>query len=150
VTPELWTCPACGRPFANPNQQHSCHAGITVDSHFAGRPPELRATFDTLEAALRELGPLTVEALKSRIGFKTRMCFCAAHVRRDHLHCHVVLARTLSSPRFRKVTALSPRNIVHEFALRSPADIDAEVRGWLAEAYAVGNQEHLAKKQGPH
>ncbi|HWM89087.1 MAG TPA: hypothetical protein VNO33_24720 [Kofleriaceae bacterium] len=38
----------------------------------------------------------------------------------------------------------SARNHAHHFRLGDPADVD-DVRAWLAEAYAVGRQEHLAR-----
>jgi len=37
----------------------------------------------------------------------------------------------------------SPRNVLHAFRLTSPDEIDDEFAGWLAEAYAVGEQRHL-------
>jgi hypothetical protein len=41
------------------------------------------------------------------------------------------------------VETFSPRNHLHAFRLTRPEEIDAELRGWLAEAYSVGAQEHL-------
>ena len=61
---------------------------------------------------------------------------------------HVVLARRLEDPRFRKVETISPRNHVHAFRLVSPVEIDAEFRSWLAEAYLVGEQRHLTRSPG--
>jgi len=58
----------------------------------------------------------------------------------------VVLARRRDSPRFTKVWGPSPRNQVHEFRLRGPDDVDEEVADWLREAYAVGQQKHLASR----
>jgi hypothetical protein len=39
-----------------------------------------------------------------------------------------------------------PRDHVHVFRLEKLGDIDAEFRTWLVEAYAVGEQRHLAKQ----
>jgi len=39
---------------------------------------------------------------------------------------------------------VSARNHVHFFRLTSADDLNSEFREWLAEAYAVGNQAHLA------
>jgi hypothetical protein len=63
-----------------------------------------------------------------------------------HIHWldgHVVLAERLESPRFTKVEVYSPRNILHAFRLREPAEVDAEFVDWLTRAYAVGRQHHL-------
>jgi hypothetical protein len=55
------------------------------------------------------------------------------------------MARNAGSPRFLKVEELSPRNVVHTFRLTSPADVDTEFTGWLAESYRVGCQQHLRR-----
>ena len=73
------------------------------------------------------------------------MSFAAFRPRRRWLGGHLVLARPVDSPRFLRVDTYSPRNVVHAFRLTSPADVDAEFTGWLAEAYRVGIQEHLRR-----
>ena len=42
---DLWTCPACGRGFANRNQSHAC-GRHSLEAHFAGKPPQIRSLFD--------------------------------------------------------------------------------------------------------
>lgn len=56
---------------------------------------------------------------------------------------HMVLARGLENPRFRRIESFSPRNHVHHFRLASVDEIDRELRSWLREACAVGEQKHL-------
>jgi hypothetical protein len=143
--PPLWECPACGRAFANRNQSHAC-ARHELAPHFAGRPPEIRALFDAVVAAVRAIGPVRMLPEKTRIAFQVRMSFAQVTPRRRWLDGHVVLARRLEHPRFRSVTTISPRNHVHVFRLERPDDIDAEFRAWLAEAYAVGEQRHLGRQ----
>jgi len=36
-----------------------------------------------------------------------------------------------------------PTYYVHRLKLRSPEDVDDELRGWLAEAREVGDQRHV-------
>jgi hypothetical protein len=55
---------------------------------------------------------------------------------------HLVLARRVDSPRFRRIETYSPRNVLHAFRLTAPAEVDAEFAAHLAEAYRVGAQEH--------
>ena len=140
--PELWTCPACGRGFANRNQSHACgrHA---LEAHFAGKPPEIRALYDALLERVRACGPVTVLPEKTRIAFQVRMSFAVAMPRRGWVDGHLVLARRVESPLFRRVETFSPRNHVHVFRLRSPADLTPELDALLREAYAVGEQKHL-------
>jgi hypothetical protein len=60
---------------------------------------------------------------------------------------HVVLARRLEHPRFRRIESLSARSHVHHIRLVTVADVDAELGAWLREAYEVGEQRHLARPQ---
>ena len=142
----LWRCPSCGREFANKNQSHACGRYELAD-HFAGRDPAVVRTYEALLRAARQNGPVTVLPEKTRIAFQVRMSFAALSLKKHWLDGHVVLARRLDSPRFKRIYEVSPRNQVHEFRLRSAAEVDAEVAAWLREAYAVGQQKHLARGQ---
>lgn len=143
TTRELWTCPECGRAFANRNQAHAC-GRHDLDAHFAGKPPEIRALFDALLARVQACGPVRVLPEKTRIAFQVRMSFAAAMPKRAWVEGHLVLARRVESPAVRRIDSLSPRNHVHHFRLRSPADLTDEFGALLREAYAVGEQKHLA------
>jgi hypothetical protein len=87
---------------------------------------------------------VTVLPERTRIAFQVRMSFAAFTLRRHRVDGHVVLARRLESPRFRRVETFSPRNHLHQFRLERLDEVDEEVAGWLAEAYRVGEQRHLA------
>ena len=138
----LWRCSDCGRDFANRNQSHAC-GRYDLDHHFLGKPSEIRALFDQVAAAVQSLGDVRVLPEKTRIAFQVRMSFAQVTPRQRWLDGHVVLARRLEHPRFRRIETISPRNHVHVFRLMEPGDIDAEFRGWLAEAWLVGGQRHL-------
>ena len=104
----------------------------------------MRAVFDAYLAAARLSGPVTVNATKSRISFQVRMRFAGIQrPRRRHIVATFVLVRAIESPRLR-VEFIAPRYYVHRLTLRAVADVDDEVRAWLAEAYAVGEQRHLS------
>jgi len=143
----LWRCSTCGREFANRNQSHACGT-YELEAHFRGKSKEMRALFDHVVAAVQELGPVRILPEKTRIAFQTRMSFAQVTPRQRWLDGHVVLARRLESPRFRRIETFSARNHVHVFRLVTEADIDDEFRAWLREAYRVGNQEHL-RDRGP-
>ncbi len=138
----LWTCPKCGRAFANRNQFHFC-SNVRLEDHFVGRDPQVIATFDALLAAAQKSGAVKVLPEKTRIAFQLRMSFAAFSMRRHWVDGHVVLARRLESPRFRRIDVISPRNQVHVFRLQEPSEVDDEVERWLHEAYSVGEQKHL-------
>ncbi len=140
----LWQCPACRRAFANRNQSHAC-GRHDLDHHFRGRPPEIRALFDRVLAAVRRCGPVVVLPEKTRIAFQVRMSFAQVTPRPKWLDGHVVLARRLEHPRFRRIETISPRNHVHHFRITEAREIDGEFQAWLSEAYAVGEQRHLQR-----
>ena len=142
----LWRCANCGREFANRNQTHTC--GLhDLAHHFAGKPPEIRALFDRVAAMIQEIGPVQILPEKTRIAFHVRMSFAQLTPRRQWIDGHVVLARRLEHPRFTRVETFSPRNHLHAFRIASAADLDADFRAWLREAYAVGEQRHLTVRE---
>jgi hypothetical protein len=128
--------------FANRNQRQAC-GRHTLKAHFQGKPAAIRALYDQLAAAIRAIGPVIVLPEKTRIAFQLRMSFAVAMPRHQWLDGHLVLARRLEHPRFRRVEMFSPRNHLHAFRLERPEQIDDEFRSWLAEGYAVAAQEHL-------
>jgi hypothetical protein len=72
------------------------------------------------------------------------MIFAAVNKLADRsLDAHVVLARRLDSPRFKKIEMMTPKCYVHHFKLESLSELDKEVESWLREAYEVGTQRHL-------
>ena len=120
------------------------HAAPTIlPTHFRNKSPEIRALFDRVVALIEAIGPVRILPEKTRIAFQVRMSFAQITPRRRWLDGHVVLARRLESPRFRRVETFSPRNHLHAFRLTDATDLDAEFQAWLVEAYAVGQQEHL-------
>jgi hypothetical protein len=139
----MWSCPECGRRFANRNQSHACAPLGDLDRHFEHASPAVRATFDRVLEAVSHLGPVEVLPEKTRIALHVRMSFAAFMPRRNWLNGHLVLARQVDSPRFLAVQVFSSRNVVHTFRLVSPAEVDPQFIAWLAEAYQVGAQQHL-------
>jgi hypothetical protein len=143
----LWRCRKCRREFANRNQSHAC-GRHDLAHHFARKDPSIRALFDDVVAAIRAIGPVRVLPEKTRIAFQVRMSFAQITPRMKWLDGHLVLARRVEHPRFTRVETFSPRNHLHAFRLMSEADIDDELRAWLAEAYEVGAQKHLHRRRG--
>jgi hypothetical protein len=139
----LWRCPKCDRGFANRNQTHTCATLHSLEHHFEGKAPQIRRMFDRVRTMVESIGPVRVLPEKTRIAFQVRMSFAQVTPRSRWLDGHVVLARRLDSPRFRKVETFSPRNHLHAFRISNENEIDDEVRAWFTEAYAVGQQKHL-------
>ena len=138
----MWRCARCGRRFANTNQSHAC-GRHDLAHHFEKVEPRVKALYKAVVAAIKDIGPVIVLSEKTRIAFQVRMSFAQVTPRRRWLDGHVVLARRLEHPRFRRIDTISARNHVHVFRLTDPGDIDSDFVSWLREAYAVGQQRHL-------
>jgi hypothetical protein len=65
------------------------------------------------------------------------MTFAAVTVRKAELRGHFLLLRQVESARIRKIEHFPPYWL-HQFTLRSAAELDGEMREWLAESYSVG------------
>ena len=103
----------------------------------------MRALYEQFVAAIEEIGPVIIIPEKTRIAFQVRMSFAQITPRQRWLDGHLVLAQRRESPIFRKIETFSPRNHVHFFRLENPSDINDELRQFMREAYAVGEQRHL-------
>jgi hypothetical protein len=138
----LWTCPACGRAFANRNQSHACgrHA---LEAHFEGKPVRIRTIYNAFLAMLESFGPVTVLPEKTRIAFQVRMSFAQLTMRRDWVLGHLVLARRAENPLFTRVESFSLRNHLHAFRVDAPEEVE-RLREFAREAYAFGRQDYLA------
>lgn len=133
----MWTCPDCGRQFHTPNGWHSCIPRAAVDLHLAGKPQGVVDAYHRFEAMVRALGPVSIEPLKSRIGFKARSTFAGATFTKSALRAGFVLARRLDDPRLR-VESYGGRH-VHILEVTDPAELADELGDWLAEAYELGS-----------
>jgi hypothetical protein len=128
---------------------HSCQVR-SVDEHFEGSDPVLRETFEALLAAVREDGPVTVNATKSRIAFQVRGRFAGIErPRRDHLVASFLLTRPIRSDRLIRVDFIPPYYYGHRLRLRRPEEVDGELRAWLSEAYRIGEQRHVTEPDWP-
>lgn len=140
--PPLWECPDCRRKFANANQSHAC-GNHDLEHHFANRPAGIRLLYDLFVEAVNQIGPVIINPEKTRIAFQVRMSFAQITPRNRWLDGHLVLARRCESPVFTRIETFSPRNHLHAFRIRNESDISDELRHYMREAYAVGEQRHL-------
>jgi hypothetical protein len=81
---------------------------------------------------------------KSRVVFQVRMRFAGATPRKSYLICHFILPRKIDDRRFERIQTFNPRCHAHYLRISSEDELDTDVARWLKEAYAVGQQKHLA------
>lgn len=120
----------------------------TVQRHLEGKPQSSIELFSRFVEVLQGLGPFEVSPSKTTITFKgKRRGFAGARPTAAGLRGYFDAQRDiLASTGDHRITRVSPytkRLFVHHFRLTSPDELDDTVVAWLAEAYAVGEGDHL-------
>jgi len=140
----LWTCPRCRRQFANRNQAHSCGL-FTVEQLLDGKPQEMVALYEQLANVALHCGEVVVAPTKTRVLFKVRTVFASVAVSKNWLDVVFVLNRRLKHRRIKKAQEEYP-GIVHFLRLEKAEDLDADLAGWLQEAY--DHRKHKDEGEG--
>jgi hypothetical protein len=109
----------------------------TVGQHFDGRSPAVREIYDTIVAASRELGPVKEDPKKTSIHLNRKSAFAGIQTRREFLILTLTATDDIDSPRITKREHTSANRWHHEVKIRRPDEIDAQVLGWLRNAYEL-------------
>lgn len=116
---------------------------MTLDEFF-GDHGESRALFEAVRECVETVGDAGVRVSKSQVGFYRRTGFAYVWMPRQYLRTAdvplvltVALRRRDASPRWKEVVEPAPGRFTHHLELRSSDEVDAEVRDWLAEAWAL-------------
>ena len=115
---------------------------MTLDEYFAGRE-EARTLFQMLRDEIAALGDAEVRVSNSQVAFWHDHNVAVAWTPDRHrkstapLVLTVSLRRRDSSPRWKETVPVSGGRYTHHLELRFADQIDDEVRGWLAEAWAI-------------
>lgn len=104
---------------------------------FAGKP-EAEQLYRRLLEHLGRNGPYTAERKKTSVHVVAgRGAFLGVHPRAGGLLLNLVLDHALTSPRLAKVEQVSRSRYHNEVKLTAEEEIDAELLGWIAEAYRL-------------
>ena len=104
--------------------------------------PETLAVLSVLAEAVTGLGEVSMTVTKSQVAFRRRTGFAYLWRPGQYLASDVpavvsiALDREVESARFKEVAHPSAAVWMHHLEVRDPSQVDDEVRGWLAEAYA--------------
>ena len=109
----------------------------TVDEHFAGKSDELRDLYDRLVALAEKLGPVEQDPKKTSIHLNRRTAFAGVATQKSALVLTLKSDREVKSRRVKRSQQTSPRRWHLEVRLDAPEQVDRELRGWIARAYAL-------------
>lgn len=138
----MWTCPECGRSFANDNQAHACQT-TTVGEYLVGKSDLAISIYEAVVTALEKAGEFRIHPQKTRIAFISRMTFAWVSLARKWADVGFILPDPLDDKRIRRLELYGPTSWGHSIRLGSPGEIDDDVIDWLGEALRRGNQETL-------
>jgi hypothetical protein len=125
------------------NIWHSCGPD-TVEAFLEGKGAKARALWEALVELVADLDPSEFVANRTGIGFMVRVRSAGVRSISDRgMTVGFWLKRRIESPRFTRVEHLERNDWIYTFRVRSPEELDDEVRGWLRESYDVGSQRHL-------
>jgi bifunctional ADP-heptose synthase (sugar kinase/adenylyltransferase) len=105
--------------------------------HFQKSAANVAATYAAILAAARTLGPVGEDRKKTSIHLVRRTAFAGVATQKAALVLTLKSDRELKSRRLKRSQQTSPGRWHHEVRLDAPEQVDREVRGWLARAYAL-------------
>ena len=111
--------------------------GFTVKNHFEGKDPVVRKIYDQLLKKAHQFGPVVEDPKKTSIHLNNVTAFAGVATRKNAIVLTIKSDRDLGSPRIHKSEQTSARRFHHEVKLTAPSDVDAELIGWLKDAYAL-------------
>ena len=110
---------------------------FTITSHFEGKAPIVRKTYDQLVQVLRGFGRIVEEPKKTSIHLVNVTALAGVATRKEYLILTIKSDQKIESPRIHKTEQVSARRFHHEIKLASPNDVDDELINWLKDAYTL-------------
>lgn len=116
----------------------------TVERHLRDKPEQVVALYRRFIVLAEACGPFGYSVAKTAITLKgTRRGFAGLRPRKASLDGYLDLQRRVEDVRIRRSGPYTKRLFVHHFRVAAVSELDDEFAGWLCEAYAVGEGEHL-------
>jgi hypothetical protein len=109
----------------------------TVASHFRKSAASVGATYAAILEASRALGPVREDPKKTSIHLVRTTAFAGVATRKDALILTLKAERPIRRSRVIRTEQASAHRWHLEIRLCAPTEVDAELKGWLAQAYAL-------------
>ena len=108
-----------------------------VRTVFAGKTPAALETYRALVERIAAFGPFAEQAKTASIHLARKSAFAGVHPRKAAILLVIRTAQPIESPRIRKLEKVSANRWHNEMLLGAAAEVDAEVVGWLEQAYEL-------------
>lgn len=113
----------------------------TTPAEFFEGSPQGKAIYDAVALVVATLGDHEVRVTRSQVVFRRRRAIAylwrpGQYIRSDvPAVLSLPLSHEIASPRFKEIVRPSRSVWMHHLELRTAAEVDEEVRAWLALAY---------------
>ncbi|MGH9186735.1 MAG: DUF5655 domain-containing protein [Acidimicrobiales bacterium] len=108
---------------------------MSLDEYFSTGPAHERAIFDAVRAHVESVGPIHVEPVSVGIFLKRSRTFAELRPMQRWVALSFSLSHRVDHPLMtRKVIPYGGR-YYHVVNVRTPEDLDEDIRSWLTEAY---------------
>jgi len=101
------------------------------------KSPASQKTYAKVVSEARKLGPFEVEEKKTCVHLARGRAFAGIHPRASGILLSLVFDAPLENARVRKCEQLSANRHHAEFKLEDPAEVDAQLVGWIKQAYTL-------------
>jgi hypothetical protein len=108
---------------------------MSLEAYFATGPAYERHVYEAVAAHLEMCGPLQVEFVSVGIFFKRARTFVELRPMRNRVRLSLLLSRRFDHPRIVKAWHGKGIRSAYFIDLRQAADVDADLKDWLTEAY---------------
>jgi hypothetical protein len=110
---------------------------FSINNHFDGKDPVVQKIYERILTVCKAMGPVGVEPKKTSIHLVRSTAFAGIATRSTYLILTIKSDRQMKSRRIHKSQHTSANRFHHETKIEKPADVDAELIGWLKSAYAL-------------
>jgi hypothetical protein len=109
----------------------------TLSQHFEGRDPVVKSIYDRILSGSRKFGPVIEESKKTSIHLVNKSAFAGVVTRKNTLILNIKSAAPIKDKRFARSEQVSAGRFHQEVKLTSTDEVDAQLLGWLKEAYTL-------------
>jgi hypothetical protein len=106
-----------------------------VSDAIARADPALQRVYASLLKAVQSLGPVVEERGERSVLLRSRGGFLGVHPKRDGLDLQIVTDHAIRAARVTNVDPVSARRFHVHVRLVTEKEVDAQLLGWLREAY---------------
>jgi uncharacterized protein DUF5655 len=108
---------------------------MSLDEYFATGPERERPIFEAVLEHLESVGPVHVEPVSVGIFLKKARTFAELRPMTKWVALGFPLSTVVDDSRIARRVKISGNRTWYVVNLRTPADVDEQVRSWLTEAY---------------